>query len=81
MNFTLAGGRCGQTTHVLPGTLQRLHRLPSDTRMCDLRYRLRCTKCNSQARFTVTVKDTSGRPTSLLEPARTVGIPRILARR
>jgi hypothetical protein len=32
---------CGQIAHFLPGVLQRLHKLPSDTLVHDLRYRLR----------------------------------------
>jgi hypothetical protein len=32
---------CGQIAHFLPGVLQRLHKMPSDTLVYDLRYRLR----------------------------------------
>lgn len=46
---------CGQIAHFLPGVLQRVHKLPSDTLVNDLRYRLRCAKCNSRERFKVTV--------------------------
>jgi hypothetical protein len=48
---------CGQIAHFLPGVLQRLHKMPSDTLVYDLRYRLRCQKCRSRDQFTVTVVD------------------------
>jgi hypothetical protein len=48
---------CGQIAHFLPGVLQRLHKLPSDTLVYDLRYRLRCAKCRSRERFTVTIAE------------------------
>ncbi len=41
---------CGRITHFLPGVLQRLHKMPSDTLVYDLRYGLRCQKCRSRAR-------------------------------
>jgi hypothetical protein len=48
---------CGQIAHFLPGVLRRLHKLPSDTLVYDLRYRLRCQKCRSRDHFTVTVEE------------------------
>jgi hypothetical protein len=56
--------------HFMPGTLQRLPRLPSDTLVRDLRYRLRCAKCNSRDRFTVAVESTKWPPDQTLGALR-----------
>jgi hypothetical protein len=50
---------CGRIAQYGPGALQRLHRLPSDTLVYDLRYRFRCRKCNARDSFEVTVEDLS----------------------
>jgi len=51
----------GRIVQFLPGALQPLHRIPSDTLVCDLRFRFRCGKCNGRE-FKVTVEEvTSGR--------------------
>jgi hypothetical protein len=49
--------RCGRVGQYGPGALQRLHRLPSDTLVYDLRFRFRCRKCNSRDSFEVTVEE------------------------
>jgi hypothetical protein len=36
--------------------LQRLHRISSDTLVCDLKYRFKCRKCNERE-FEVTVAE------------------------
>ncbi len=48
---------CGRITHFLPGFLERHYRLPSDMLVYDLRYRLRCGKCNSRDRFEITIEE------------------------
>ena len=47
---------CGRSAHFMPGVLQRLHKLPSDTLVYDLRFRLRCRKCNSRDGIKVSVE-------------------------
>jgi hypothetical protein len=46
----------GGIAQFLPGALQRLHRIPSDTLVCDLKFRFRCRKCNG-GEFEVTVEE------------------------
>jgi hypothetical protein len=48
---------CGRITHYGPGFLQRHRRLPSDTLIYDLQFRLRCEQCNRTAGFTITVEE------------------------
>ena len=40
------------------GLMQRLYRVPSDTLLYDLQYRLRCRHCNARRDFRITVRDT-----------------------
>ena len=47
---------CGRIAQFLPGALQRLHRIPSDTLVCDLRHRFQCRKLNGR-KFEVTVEE------------------------
>jgi hypothetical protein len=47
---------CGRIAQFLPGALQRLHRIPSDTLVCDLKFRFKCRKCNGKE-FEVTVEE------------------------
>jgi len=54
---------CERTTRFLPGTLQRLYRVPSDTLVYDLQFRLRCKNCNSQSGVEVVVMNARNRPT------------------
>jgi hypothetical protein len=51
---------CGRSVHFLPGTLQRHHRVPSDTLIYDLRFRLKCRKCNSRQGIEVSVERIAG---------------------
>ena len=48
---------CGRITHFLPGFLQSHFRVPSDTLVWDLRYRLRCSKCNAKDRFEIVIEE------------------------
>jgi hypothetical protein len=48
---------CGWITTYGPGFLQRHHRLPSDTLIYDLQYRLRCRHCNRTNGFGIIVED------------------------
>ena len=52
---------CERSVEYHPGFLQRRHRLPSDTLVFDLQFRLRCAHCNARAGFRITVFDTRKR--------------------
>jgi hypothetical protein len=52
---------CGRMTEYGPGLLQRLHRIPSDTLIYDLQYRLRCQHCNRRDEFDIGILDTRPR--------------------
>lgn len=52
---------CGRITEYGPGLLQRLHRIPSDTLIYDLQYRLRCQQCNRRDGFDIGIIDTRHR--------------------
>lgn len=49
--------RCGRIAQYMPGVLQRRHRVPSDTLIYDLQFRLRCSGCRAFNGFEITVKD------------------------
>jgi hypothetical protein len=49
--------RCGRITEYLAGVLQRRHRLPSDTLIYDLQFKLRCTHCNRRSGFAIAILD------------------------
>jgi hypothetical protein len=49
--------RCGRSVVYLPGTMQRWHRVPSDTLIFDLQFRLRCKHCNRRDGFRIAVLD------------------------
>lgn len=44
---------CGRVTQSGPGIIQRLTRLPSDTLIYDLQFRIRCEKCNARQGFEI----------------------------
>jgi len=48
---------CGRNTEYRRGYLQRRHRVPSDTLVFDLQFRLRCSHCNARAGFRITIFD------------------------
>ena len=50
--------KCGRSVEFIRGRLQ----LPSDTLIYDLRYRLRCTKCDSTDGFRIAVIDRGAHP-------------------
>jgi hypothetical protein len=54
--------KCGSSIEFIRGRLQRRFRLPSDTLIYDLRYRLRCTKCDSTDGFRIAVIDRAAHP-------------------
>jgi hypothetical protein len=56
--------QCGRVIEFLSGTLQRWYRLPSDTLVYDLQYRLRCRHCNRRDGFTIAVVDRDARAAS-----------------
>jgi predicted nucleic-acid-binding Zn-ribbon protein len=47
---------CGRSVHYSAGHIQRLHRIPSDTLIYDLRYRFRCSRCNSRDGVEVSIR-------------------------
>jgi hypothetical protein len=49
--------RCGSITEYGQGFLQRRHRVASDTLVHDLRYRLKCGKCNNRDQFKISIID------------------------
>jgi len=48
---------CGRNTEYRCGYLQRRHRVPSDTLVFDLQFRLRCSHSNARADFRITIFD------------------------
>ena len=48
---------CGRSVEYFPGFLQRRHRIPSDTLVFDLQFRLRCKGCNRWSGFRITIFD------------------------
>jgi len=48
---------CGRGVEFPPGFLQRRHRMPSDTLVFDLQFRLRCSHCNRRSGFRITIFD------------------------
>jgi len=48
---------CGWITEYGEGMLQRQHRVPSDTLVFDLQYRLRCRNCGRRKGFAIAVQD------------------------
>jgi hypothetical protein len=48
---------CGRSVEYHKGFLQRRHRLPSDTLVFDLQFRLRCSHCNARAGFRISILD------------------------
>src|SRR3546814_4717040 len=54
--------QCGRSAEYGYGLLQRLHRLPSDTLVYDLQFKLHCRQCNRRTSFEIGILD--GRPRS-----------------
>ena len=52
---------CGRSVEYHPGFLQRRHRMPSDTLVFDLQFRLRCKGCNRRSGFRITILDERSR--------------------
>ena len=48
---------CERSVEYHPGFLQRRYRVPSDTLVFDLQFRLRCTGCNNRRGFRITIFD------------------------
>jgi len=61
---------CGRISEYRQGMLQRLHRIPSDTLLYDLQFRLRCSHCQRRDGFKIAIQDTSfvGTSSHLREP-------------
>lgn len=49
--------RCGRITEHGYGSLQRFHRVPSDTLVYDLQFRRRCSHCNRRSGFKIAIQD------------------------
>jgi hypothetical protein len=58
--------RCeyGRSTDYRKGFLQRHQRVPSDTLVYDLQFRLRCTQCNRTKGFGISIRDGQNRGTA-----------------
>ncbi len=52
--------RSGNIAEYGPGVLQRLHKVPSDTLIFDLQFRLRGGHCNARQDFEISVTDRQG---------------------
>jgi hypothetical protein len=52
---------CGRITEYRRGFLQRHYRIPSDTLVYDLQFRLRCGHCNRIDGFAIGIVDTRNR--------------------
>src|SRR5229473_1921734 len=52
---------CGRSTEYRKGFLQRHQRVPSDTLVYDLQFRLRCTHCNRKTGFGISIIDPRNR--------------------
>ena len=48
---------CGRSVEYHKGFLQRRYRVPSNTLVFDLQFRLRCTHCNGWQGFRITIFD------------------------
>ena len=48
---------CERSVEFPPGFLQRRYRVPSDTLVFDLQFRLRCSHCNRRSGFRITIFD------------------------
>ena len=67
---------CGWSTEYGRGFLQRNHRVPSDTLVYDLQYRLRCKHCNRTAGFEISILDDRNRGDKSKPRAERVIVPR-----
>ena len=66
---------CGWITTFMRGLLQRRYRIPSDTLIYDLQYRMKCHHCNRTSGFEIAILDERDRSTSSREkPMRTLVI-------
>jgi hypothetical protein len=50
--------QCGRISEYRNGMLQRFHRIPSDTLLYDLQFRLRCSHCQRRDGFKIAIQDT-----------------------
>jgi hypothetical protein len=62
--------QCGRISEYRQGMLQRVHRIPSDTLLYDLQFRLRCSHCQRRDDFKIELQDTRfvGTSSHLPEP-------------
>ena len=49
--------QCGRSVEYGHGLLQRLHKLPSDTLVYDLQFKLHCRQCNRRSGFRIGIMD------------------------
>jgi hypothetical protein len=66
--------KCGWITVYGDGVLQRTRRLPSDTLIYDLQFRLRCSYCNERRSFKISVQDQSHLGDKSKQPAPAIVI-------
>jgi hypothetical protein len=67
---------CGWVTEYGRGALQRQHRIPSDTLVYDLQFRLRCKHCNRIDGFGITIFDARCLANSSLPRVERVIVPK-----
>jgi hypothetical protein len=72
---------CGRITEYMPGVLQRLRHLPSDTLIYDLQYRLRCRHCNRRSGFRIAVVDNHRRGDNSVPRRERIVVPGEVASR
>ena len=56
---------CGRSVEYRKGFLQRRQRVPSDTLVFDLQFRLRCSHCNARVGSRITIFDNRTRGDNL----------------
>ena len=61
--------KCGRISVYGDGVLQRTLRLPSDTLIYDLQFRLRCGHCNARRGFRIAIEDTRPHTDRSIVPA------------
>lgn len=67
---------CGRIVEYREGMLQKLYRVPSDTLVCDLRFRLRCRHCNARGDVKISIVDGSTRWDSSVPTVGTIVVKR-----
>jgi len=67
--------QCGRNVEYGHGLLQRLHKLPSDTLLYDLQFKLHCRQCNRRSGFKIAIYDGRDRGDGNKPPRERVIVP------